>query len=62
MTYREKLEQEHPELIDPCFLGGCAYCPSAFGYEPHGNELCDLDQNGITDKTCRKCWDREIEQ
>ena len=28
----------------------------------NGEGLCGLDQNGITDKTCRKCWDREMQE
>lgn len=61
MTFREKLQQEHPESISASRWGGCCGCPASF-YAPPGDGLCGLDQNGITDKTCRKCWDREMQE
>lgn len=37
MTYREKLEKEHPEAIIDHVYGGCAGCPSTYGYsKDHG--------------------------
>ncbi len=55
MTFKEKLEQEHPEKVCTDAMGGCYGCPSDFGYE---------DDNGCKrncdDKKCTKCWNREI--
>ena len=55
MTYREKLRKEHPECINEDLLGGCARCPSDYGYEKKKEEICK-----VSEKECRKCWDREI--
>lgn len=55
MTCREKLMKEHPECISDSFTGGCADCPSSYGYLPDPNKYCH-----VTDSTCRDCWDREI--
>lgn len=57
MTLREKLSIEHPELIDDMWYGGCANCPSTYGYDTDGNEKCDCKT--VTDDICRECWDRE---
>lgn len=53
MTYKEKLQIEHPEgvLND----GWCLGCPEDYGYED--NSHCDGD---VPCGECRKCWDREI--
>lgn len=50
MTFREKLQKEHPEAVDEIYGGGCRECPCDYGYE-QGN-FCDCD--------CKECWDREI--
>ena len=55
MTCREKLMKEFPEFVNDSYTGGCADCPSSYGYLPDPNEYCD-----ITESTCRDCWDREI--
>ena len=34
MTFREKLEEEHPACVEPRFYGGCDRCPDSYGYEP----------------------------
>lgn len=54
MTFREKLQQEHPEEVSEFWTGGCHNCPYSYGYEvePIG-EHCENIK-------CRDCWDREI--
>lgn len=54
MTYREKLQIEHPESIKTYCLGGCDGCPGDYGYEIKKSCI------GASKKKCRKCWDREI--
>lgn len=55
MTFREKLQQEHPALVGPQFVAGCAHCPAYYGYE----ENCVCFDSDII---CTECWDREIEK
>lgn len=66
MTYREKLEMEHPECVSYIFIGGCNGCPGdAFpGAPTTSNRTCP---SGTTsDHTCRSwtscwnCWSQEI--
>lgn len=52
MTFREKLQKEHPESVGLKWDGGCCGCPVQYGYEPR-RPLC-------IGSTCRDCWDREI--
>lgn len=33
MTYREKLQREHPECVEDFYIGGCKNCPENYGYE-----------------------------
>ena len=55
MTCREMLMQEQPELVRPDHAGGCAGCPSDYGY------LYDPDDDKCGGNiNCTKCWDREI--
>lgn len=56
MTYKEKLRQEHPDLVNNNkFIGGCSGCPSDYGYEPpHDKKKC-------THELCESCWNREME-
>ena len=51
MTCRERLAIEHPEDVGECFWGGCADCPSKYGYLPDPLDGCG---------DCASCWDREI--
>lgn len=54
MTCKEKLKQEHPELVDEEKYApyGCRGCPSDYGYldDPM---WCDVGK-------CRECWERDI--
>ena len=55
MTYREKLQKEHPGCINEYSLGGCDGCPYEYEYEKKKEEICE-----VSDEKCRKCWDRVI--
>lgn len=55
MTYREKLQKEHPGCINEYSLGGCDGCPYEYEYEKKKEEICK-----VSDEECRKCWDRVI--
>lgn len=56
MTYREKLQKEHPDKIGTFYCGGCAGCPGHYGYGP---ETCWNCGGGNVAK-CKKCWDTVI--
>lgn len=57
MTYRERLQQEHPECVDNDYRGGCANCPESYGYEQFdGCHMCY--ESNI--RNCAECWNREI--
>lgn len=53
MTFREKVQKEHPEAIDMLNPGGVLGCPIDYGYEKNPPP-CGLIS------TCMSCWDREI--
>lgn len=55
MTFRERLQKEHPDRINDSFIGGCSGCPCGYGNEEL-EDCTDYDKPEI----CRKCWDREI--
>lgn len=57
MTCREKLAIEHPDCIDPECIGGCAECPSTYGYLEPLREDCVFEAR---EEICRACWNREI--
>ena len=59
MTYRDLMRIEHPNAIDPAYIGGCMSCPSLQGYEKHPSPNCAVTIGKPTDTQCRKCWDRE---
>lgn len=63
MTFREKLKEERPDMVDDEFFrGGCACCPCTYGYEDAEAEGVPCNHGRIsfpTDETCRQCWDRE---
>lgn len=56
MTFREKLQKEHPDLVGARYMGGCFHCPYRYEYESHDDRPCK-DNPGCS---CRACWDREI--
>lgn len=64
MTYREKLQKEHPECIGTEFKGGCKMCPFCYGYEPDKSQ-CPCTEVGYNllvnpGSGCTRCWDRVI--
>ena len=54
MTFRERLQKEHPDFVGAEFVGGCRGCPSGYGYEAERG-CCNAN-----DIRCAACWDREI--
>ena len=61
MTYKERLQKEHPEFIDERYRGGCLGCPKTHGFENY--EGCHAIMNGrdkITEEDCEACWNREV--
>lgn len=60
MTFREKLAQESPTLVNDEYIGGCSGCPWEYGYEPY-TECPWLALSGQDVYTlCAQCWNREI--
>lgn len=55
MTFREKLQQEHPSKCREDAGGGCEGCPADYGYE-EARPWCDCN----IEEDCTACWDREI--
>ena len=53
MTFRERLQKEHPEYIDCNYLGDCCGCPEDYGYEAEIPRDCSRTK-------CTDCWDRVI--
>lgn len=65
MTFREKLTQEHPELVSEECLGGCSGCPFHHGYEspqtqPPPWSCCSPLPGETAYQRCARCWDREM--
>ena len=54
MTFKEKLQIEHPECVDDDIFGGCEDCPGDYYYEEKKSCI------STNEEKCRKCWDREI--
>ena len=63
-TCRERLKKEHPDEIDPDAYGGCFRCPHNYGYADKPDYCWSSPDNSLSikDKTCRKCWDRLVEE
>lgn len=56
MTFKEKLQMEHPEMVDKRFGGGgVKACPYHYGYEKDLNCVF-WDSN----EKCEECWNREM--
>lgn len=55
MTFRERVQKEHPVAMDDRFFGGVYGCPCNYGYEEL-KSCTDYDKPEF----CRKCWDREM--
>lgn len=59
MTFKEKLEIEHPEEIREEYDSGCFGCPHDYGYESISESVVNCDVYG--EKGCVYCWNREKE-
>ena len=62
MTYKERLQIEHPECIDEKEEDGCKGCPEDYGYcgkySDDGRKMCD----DWYDLECDQCWNEEIDE
>ena len=56
MTYREKLQKEHPEKINEFCFGCCQGCPKTYGYGPEHYEDKNYCKEGPSRSRCEKCW------
>lgn len=54
MTFKEKLQKEHPDMVRAACLGGCYGCPHDYGYEKNPPLSCTMPSG------CAACWNREI--
>jgi hypothetical protein len=59
MTYREWMEKNKPECINPDYGGGVLSCPYHYELEQLKTRPCN-DLEGIHNDMCRACWDREM--
>lgn len=55
MTFKEKVQTEHPEMVDKRFGGGVKGCPYHYGYEKNLN--CMVWESNAE---CEECWNREM--
>lgn len=55
MTYKEKLLKRRPDLVRDSYDGGCAGCPSDYGWQ----DIANCKDNINTVEYCTKCWGRE---
>lgn len=61
MTYREKLQKEHPEAISNQWKGGCYGCPFGHGYCNYEDTMCGKGiPGGYDEQKCTRCWDQII--
>lgn len=63
MTYKEKLQVEHPRAVDVSEPGGCRGCPGDyFTGAPCVSDHCVIKCFGGhgTRKTCYDCWNTEV--
>lgn len=58
MTFKEKLIQEHPGLVNERYAGGCDNCPFAYGYERKEESIKNCKKEG--GYGCNYCWNREM--
>lgn len=54
MTFKEKLQMEHPDNVNDKYMGGCFLCPHTYGYETRGESLEHCVE------ACTACWNREM--
>lgn len=58
MTFKEKLMQEHPGLVNERYAGGCDNCPFNYGYERKEESIKNCKKQG--GYGCNYCWNREM--
>ncbi len=58
MTFKQKIERDYPEKINPERLGGVEACPYNYGYESFDARPCV--GKGCGELRCESCWNREI--
>lgn len=55
MTFKDRLEIEHPGLVYGGYIGSCSGCPDTYDYESKEESL-----EACKKKCCDECWNREI--
>lgn len=61
MTFKEKLQKEHPEKVHKRYCGGCSGCPRDYGYEKTFDGGCPGPKRFYGSyPECEHCWNREI--
>ena len=60
MTYKQKLQIEHPDRVDSHWCGGCFLCPGYYGYCEPTDGLCHKEKCTASETICTRCWNREI--
>ena len=60
MTFKEKLQKEHPGCVSKHHAGGCIGCPASYGYETIADSGCLMQSNDVSDERCTACWNRTI--
>lgn len=55
MTFKEKLQKEHPEYVDKQYCAGCKGCPHNYGYEEKESASTFCKRTN-----CTECWNREM--
>lgn len=59
MTYREKMQQQAPWMVNESYCGGVSGCPHYY----LGAEKPSQCTSGYpSDARCRKCWNREVKE
>lgn len=59
MTYKQKLQIEHPDRVDSYWSGGCYLCPHNYGYCDPTEGLCHKKNRTPGETICTRCWNRE---
>lgn len=59
MTYKQKLQIEHPDRVDSCWWGGCFLCPHDYGYCDKTDGMCHKKNCTPGETICTRCWNRE---
>lgn len=62
MTFKEKLQIEHPDCVGGEYAGECKDCPYKYGYEsePEAGKPGHPCFEGVGIAQCVICWNREI--